>query len=98
MVKRSKGLRSKSRKKLRKKTRKRGLSSITKSLQKFEKGDPVAIVIDSAVQKGMPHIRFHGHTGKIQKKQGDAYVVSIKDQKQKKNLIIRPEHLRKVQQ
>jgi large subunit ribosomal protein L21e len=97
MVKRSKGIRSKSRKLLRKKPRERGIHSITRALQEFEEGQSVNIVIDPSVHKGMPHIRFHGHTGKIEGKQGDAYLVGIKDGNKHKSLIIRSEHLRRVQ-
>lgn len=95
MVKRSKGLRSKSRHMLRKKPRDRGLSPITRSLRKFEEGEYVNIVIDPSIHKGMPHIRFHGRTGKIEGKQGNAYIVGINDGKKHKSLIIRPEHLRR---
>jgi large subunit ribosomal protein L21e len=97
MVKRSKGIRSKSRKILRKKPRERGIHSITRALQEFEEGQSVNIVIDPSVHRGMPHIRFQGHTGKIEGKQGNAYLVSIKDGKKHKSLIIRSEHLRRVQ-
>ena len=96
MVKRSKGLRSKSRKILRKKPRDRGLSSITRALQQFEKGESVNIVIDPSVHKGMPHIRYHGYTGKVEGKQGESYVVGINDGNKHKILIIKPDHLRRV--
>ncbi|MEF8878995.1 MAG: 50S ribosomal protein L21e [Candidatus Thermoplasmatota archaeon] len=96
MVKRSKGLRSKSRKILRKKPRKKGVSSITRALQQFEKGESASVVIDPSVHKGMPHIRFQGRTGKIKGKQGDAYLLEIKDGKKNKTLLVRPEHLRRV--
>ncbi len=95
MVKRSKGIRSKSRHILRKKTRERGLSSITRSLREFKEGESVHIILDPSVQKGMPHIRFHGYTGKIKGKQGEAYLVGIRDGKKQKILIVRPEHLRR---
>lgn len=97
MVKRSKGIRSKSRKILRKKPRERGIHSITRALQHFEEGESVNIVIDSSVHKGMPHIRFQGYTGKIEGKQGESYLVGINDGKKHKVLIIRSEHLRRVQ-
>ncbi|KYK32020.1 MAG: 50S ribosomal protein L21 [Thermoplasmatales archaeon SG8-52-3] len=97
MVKRSKGIRSKSRKILRKKPRERGIHSITRALQHFEEGEAVNIVIDSSIHKGMPHIRFQGYTGKIEGKQGDSYLVGINDGKKHKVLIIRSEHLRRVQ-
>jgi large subunit ribosomal protein L21e len=96
LVKRSRGIRSKSRKILRKNPRDRGIKSITKALQQFEEGDSVNIVIDSSVHKGMPHIRFHGYTGKVEGKQGDSYLVGIIDGKKHKTLIIRPDHLRRV--
>ena len=97
MVKRSKGIRSKSRKILRKKPRERGIHSITRALQHFEEGESVNIVIDSSVHKGMPHIRFQGYTGKVEGKQGDSYLVGVNDGKKHKVLIIRSEHLRRVQ-
>ena len=97
MVKRSRGIRSKSRKMLRKKPRERGIHSITRALQQFEEGDSVSIVIDPSVHRGMPHIRFQGHTGKIEGKQGGSYLVGINDGKKHKTLIIRSEHLRRVQ-
>ncbi|RLF32222.1 MAG: 50S ribosomal protein L21e [Thermoplasmata archaeon] len=96
MVKRSKGIRSKSRKILRKKPRERGIKSITRALQEFEEGETVSIVIDPAVHKGMPHVRFQGRTGKIEGKQGEAYLVGINDGKKHKTLIVRSEHLRRV--
>ena len=98
MVKRSKGIRSKSRKILRRKPRDRGLSSITRALQQFEEGDSVNIVIDPSVHKGMPHIRFHGYTGKVEGMQGDSYLVGIYAGKKHKTLIIRSDHLRRVQE
>ena len=96
MVERSKGIRSKSRHILRKKPRDRGNLSITRALQNFEEGESVNIVIDPAIHKGMPHIRFHGLTGKIEGKQGNSYLVGINDGKKHKILIIKPEHLRRV--
>ena len=96
MVKRSKGLRSKSRHILRKKPRDRGKISITRALQQFEEGDLVNIVINPTIHKGMPHIRFHGKTGKIKGKQGESYIVGISDGNKSKSLIIKPEHLRRV--
>jgi len=96
LVKRSKGIRSKSRQILRKKPRDRGLKSITRALQEFVEGESVNIVIDSAMHKGMPHIRFHGYTGTIEGRQGESYLVGINDGNKHKTLIIRSEHLRRV--
>lgn len=96
-MKRSRGIRSKSRHVLRKKPRERGVSSITRALQEFEEGESVSVVIDSSVHKGMPHPRFQGYTGKIKGKQGGAYLVGINVGKKHKTLVVRSEHLRRVQ-
>lgn len=95
MVRRSKGIRSKSRQILRKRPRDRGFSTITRSLRQFETGESVNIIIDSAVHKGMPHIRFQGYTGKVIGKQGSSYKVGITVGKKPKTLVVRPEHLRR---
>ncbi len=95
MVKRSKGLRSKSRQILRKKPRSRGFSSISRSLHQFDIGESVNIVIDPSMHRGMPHIRFQGYTGVVEGKQGTSYVIGIKVGKKRKTLVVRPEHLRR---
>jgi len=96
MVKRSRGTRSCTRYKLQKKPRERGLSPITKSLQKFDVGEKANIVIDPSIHKGQPHPRFHGLTGEITGKQGNAYKVDVKVGKKIKTLLIRSEHLKKI--
>ncbi len=96
MVKRSKGFRSKTRKKLSKRVRERGLTPITRILQEFAEGEKANIVIDSSLLKGQPHPRFHGLTGTVLGMQGQAYLISVKVGKKVKELIIRPEHLRKI--
>ena len=63
----------------------------------YEEGDRVAIVLDGSQQMGMPHRRFHGRTGFIQKRQGVAWVVSVKDGNMQKTVIARPEHLRPLE-
>lgn len=96
MVKRSKGIRNKTRQILRKKPRQRGLSPITRALQEFEEDTPVAIVTDPSVHKGMPHRRFHGKTGYVEGKRGTAYVVRVRQGNAMKQIIVRPEHLKRV--
>lgn len=82
---------------MRKKPRYRGVTSSTKALQQFEIGANVSINLDSAVQKGMPHHRFQGYTGKIEGMQGDAYLVGVTVGNKHKTLIVLPEHLGRVQ-
>ena len=62
----------------------------------INEGDTVNVVIDSSYQKGQPHHRFHGLTGKVTGNQGKAYVVSTRVGNIFKDLIVRPEHLRKA--
>jgi large subunit ribosomal protein L21e len=96
MVKRSRGIKSRTRQKLKRKFGERGLSPITRSLQKFQEGDKANIVIDPSIHKGQPHPRFHGLTGTVIGIQGKAYLVNIKDGNKLKTLIIRAEHLKKA--
>lgn len=95
MVK-SKGKRSKTRSKLRKKIRDRGKVPTTKAIQDFPPGTKTSIKINPSVTSGQPHNRFHGRTGVISGKQGQSYVVNIKDGDKIKKVITRPEHLEKV--
>ena len=96
MTKRSQGLRSGSRYKLSRPSRERGLSPITRSLQTFDDGDTVNILIEPSYHRGQPHHRFHGLTGKVMKIQGKAYVIRTRVGNMDKDLIVRPEHLRKA--
>ena len=95
-MKRSQGLRSGSRKKFTRDKRERGLSPITRILEQYGVGESVNIVIDPSIQRGQPHHRFHGLTGTVIRIQGKACVVSTKEGDAVKQLIIRPEHLRRA--
>ncbi|AEG19294.1 50S ribosomal protein L21e [Methanobacterium paludis] len=94
MVKRSKGFRSKTRFKLKKSIRPVRANNITKRIQIFNEDDLVHIIIDPSIQKGQPHPRFHGQTGRVANRRGRAYIVQINDGNKAKKLIIRPEHLK----
>lgn len=96
MVKASKGIMEKSRRKFRRRPRERGLSPITRSLRTFEVGERATIVIDSSVQRGWPHHRFHGLTGTIVERRGRAYVLDVRFGGTVKKAVVRPEHLRKA--
>ncbi|PTD94035.1 50S ribosomal protein L21e [archaeon SCG-AAA382B04] len=93
MVQKSQGSRHGTRKKL-KKERKKKSSPITKAVEKYEKGDIVHIDIDPSIHKGMPHPRFDGRTAKIREKRGKSYIIEVTDKSDKKELAIRPEHLK----
>jgi large subunit ribosomal protein L21e len=92
MARFGKGKISKARHKLKKDKRKQG---ITKYLRTFEIGEKTAIVIDSSSQN-YPHPRYHGLIGNIKGKRGRAYLVSFKVGNKMKELVITPEHLKKL--
>lgn len=94
MVKRSKGIMVNTRQILKKSPRSRGVPPVTRFLQEFEIGEKANIVIESSSQRGQPHHRYHGRVGTIIRKQGEAYVVRVNEEKIYKDLIVRPEHLR----
>lgn len=96
MVKASKGIMEKTRQKFRRGPRQRGLSPITRSFQSFDAGDRVTIVIDSSVQKGWPHHRFHGMTGTVAGRRGSAFLVDVRFGRRTKQAVVRPEHLRRA--
>ena len=96
MVKASKGYRRRTRSLMTKRVRTRGLTPITKAFQKFDVGDKAHVDIDPSVHRGQPHVRFHGHTGTIVRMQGKAYVIDVKMGDMMKQVIVRPEHLRKA--
>jgi len=93
---RSHGERKNTRKKLSKKKRERGLSPISRAIQRFAVGERVHIHIDPSIHKGMPHQRFHGKTGTVKGERGRAFIVEITDgnKQRRKDLFVRAEHLR----
>lgn len=96
MARRSKGYRSKSRKKLTKHVRERGLPPVSRVIQDFELGARVAIILDPSVAKGQPHPRYWGKVGVVREKRGRAYLIEVRDGGSIKKVISRPEHIRAV--
>ena len=90
----SKGYRFKTRRLFRKNVRQKGMLPLSYLLREYNVGDRVDIIIEPSTLKGMPHRRYHGNTGVIAKKQGDAYVVHVKNGRAIKQIVARPEHLR----
>lgn len=93
-MQRSRGFKSRTRKKLTKVARPGRANPITRKLQKFEEGDFVHIIIDPSIQKGQPHSRFHGKTAVVKGTKGKAYILGLKDGHKAKELIVTPEHLK----
>ncbi len=94
-MRKSKGYNNRTRRLFRVHPRKKGIGSLRYLLLDFEEGEKVSIIINPSVHKGRPHRRFQGKTGTVLKKQGNAYVVRIKDGNQYKQIVALPQHLRK---
>jgi large subunit ribosomal protein L21e len=94
MVKKSKGVNFRTRKVFSKHPRKRGLPSLSRTLANYEVNSKVNIVIEPSIQKGRPHRRFHGKTGVVLEKRGQAYLIQVSDGNSFKKIIARPEHLK----
>jgi large subunit ribosomal protein L21e len=94
MVTGSKGMRSRTRRKL-----KKGLRSKFRPeslIKGYKAGDKVIISIDPSSMRGMPHARFIGKAGIIQGMKGNAFAVNTYIGKKKKEIYISPEHLKKI--
>jgi large subunit ribosomal protein L21e len=62
----------------------------------FEKGERVLIALQPCF-KGFPAPRYDGRHGKILAKRGKSYVVQISDLGARKDLIVSPVHLRRLE-
>ena len=92
----SKGYRAGTRHLLKKEPREHGKLRLSKLLHEYQPGNQVLIKIDSSIQKGMPHRRFHGRIGVVLGKRGRSYVLSVSQGDAVKEIIVRPEHLEPV--
>ena len=88
--------RRKTRSKMRKNPATKGKFSIKNYLAEYKDGDQVVLKAEPAIQKGMYFPRFHGKQGKVVGKQGGCYIISFKDIKKMKTLIVHPVHLKRV--
>ncbi|MDH5793792.1 MAG: 50S ribosomal protein L21e [Candidatus Bathyarchaeota archaeon] len=92
-MRKSRGYRAGTRRLLKKEPRERGKIRISKLLYEYQPGSRVVIMIDSSIQKGMPHKRYHGKVGTIIDKRGRSFIVSVTQGEATKEIIVRPEHL-----
>ncbi|MBU0760080.1 MAG: 50S ribosomal protein L21e [Nanoarchaeota archaeon] len=80
----------------RKKPRQKGKFSFTRYFQKFQPGDSVAVVKELSFEFAYSN-RLQGKTGKIIDKRGSAYQIEMKDLNKTKRYLIRPIHLKKIE-
>jgi large subunit ribosomal protein L21e len=76
--------------------RQKGKFSFAKYFQKFKPGDSVAVVKELSFKFGYSD-RLQGRTGKVLEKRGSAYYVEIKDLHKPKRYLIRPIHLKLIE-
>lgn len=92
-MRKSRGYRAGTRRLLKKEPRERGKIRISKLLYEYQPGSRVVIMIDSSIQKGMPHKRYHGKVGTVIDKRGRSFIVNVTQGEATKKIIVRPEHL-----
>ena len=80
----------------RKTPRQKGKFSFTKYFQKFQAGDSVAVVRELSIPMGYSK-RIQGRTGRVIEKRGSAYYVEIKDLNKPKRYLIKPIHLKRIE-
>ncbi len=69
---------------------------INRSLQKFELGERLIIDVSPSIHTGMPALhRFQGKCGVVVKKQGNCYLVEVKDGNKIKTPLVGVEHLKR---
>ena len=95
MAQKSQGSQQGARKTLKRDRREK--TTVNDKLKEFEEGEKALIKVDSSVQEGRPHMRFHGKAADVLGKKGKAYEVEFKDGGQKKTIQINPAHLKKME-
>jgi len=76
--------------------RSKGKISFNRYFQKFNIGDSVAIVRELSEKFGYVR-KLQGRTGKVIGKRGNAYHLEINDFDKKKKYLIKPVHLKKIE-
>lgn len=79
-----------------KRTRDKGKISFTKYFQKFAPGERISVVRELSIPLGYSK-RIQGRTGKVIEKRGAAYYVEISDLGKTKKYLIKPIHLKKIE-
>jgi len=94
-MKKTGGMRRKTRHLSKKPRGTKGRLSLRRYLQLFKIGERVNLSIEPSVQKGLYHLAFYGRSGIVKGKKGRCYEVSIKDGGKEKTLIVHPVHLKR---
>src|SRR5437762_14369272 len=76
-MKRSKGIRNRTRTLLRRNPRDRGNNPLGRILTSYAPGQMVTISINPSIHTGMPHRRYHGRVGMLSEQRARAYVIQV---------------------
>ncbi|MFH1503340.1 MAG: 50S ribosomal protein L21e [Candidatus Diapherotrites archaeon] len=75
--------------------RTRGKLKLSRYFQNFKEGDFVSIIREISLHPAFPK-RLQGRTGIVKKRVGKSYVIELRDQKKKKEFLIKAIHLKKI--
>jgi large subunit ribosomal protein L21e len=78
-----------------KRARERGKPALSKVFKEYKEGDKVCLIWIPGQTSDLPR-RYHGRTGVIDKGQGKAFVVKVKDGGKVKKFIVKRIHLKKL--
>lgn len=76
----------------------RDRTTINEHLKEFEEGEKVRIQMNHSVQEGRVHQRYQGKAAEVTGKRGDAYELEVKDGGKKKQLFMKPIHLKEMEE
>lgn len=77
--------------------RQKGKFSFTRYFQSFKPGDAVAVVRELSNTFNYS-TRIQGRTGRVIAKRGEAYEVEVKEMNKPKRFMLRPIHLKRIQE
>ena len=70
--------------------------TVNSMLAKFDVGSLVVINVNSSFHAGMVFRRFQGVSGRVEGKQGDAYIVGVRQGNSVKSVIVNSVHLQAI--
>ena len=79
----------------RKKLREHGKIKLSNYFQEFKEGERVTVVQELAMNPAFPR-KLQGRSGVVVGKQGESYIVDIKDLNKEKTYVVHPAHLRRL--
>ena len=80
----------------RKRIQSKGRPGLSKLFHEFKDGDSVAVIKEPSVDSRFP-LRLQGSTGVVMGKRGNSYLIEIYTQDKKKQFLIEPVHLKKIE-